>query len=118
MKIIEKYKMHKLEKVPIKIVLNSNFDYKDHDLNILKACLNAWTKEDAKYIPLKFDWIFVDPDQKEKVFFISTNLKELKQFKLEKIAENNDILSTAYMNSAFTSAIFSVYDTMGSKDAA
>jgi len=114
MNLIEKYKTYKAEKKPIKIILNSTFDYKDHDLNVLKTCLNIWSNDDIQYKPLNFDWIFVNPDQKEKIFFISTNLKELKKFKLNHIIENPqyDILSNSYMDSYFTSLIFSEYNTM------
>lgn len=117
MNLINKYKLHKLEnkdkKKLVKIVLNSNFDYENHDLNILKECLNIWsTDETNKFSPITFSWIFVDPDKKEKMYFISTNVNELKKLKLEKLAENEDILSNSYMDSCFTKAIFSSYYTL------
>lgn len=107
MNIIEKYKNNRLEKKPIKIVINSNFDYKNHDINVLKECLKAWSNDDSKNSPFNFEWMFVDPKQKEKVFFVSTNLRELKQFKLNEIVNNKDLMSEYYMNSYFMTALYS-----------
>ena len=117
MNLLNKYKLHKLEnkdkKKAVKIVLNSNFDYENHDLNILKECLNIWsTDETNKFSPITFSCIFVDPDKKEKMYFISTNVNELKKLKLDRLAENEDILSNSYMDSCFTKAIFSSYYTL------
>lgn len=117
MELFNKYKLRKLEKKDmkkkVKIVLNSNFNYENHDLNILKECLNIWSKDETnKFSPITFSWIFVDPDKKEKMYFISTNVKELKRLKLERLAENEDILSNSYMDSCFTQAIFSSYYTL------
>ena len=113
MNVFKNMKQKKLEKQPIKIVLNSKFNYEDHDLNILKACLNVWSKDDTnKFSPITFSWIFVNPEQNEKMYFISTNLKELKQFKLESLANNDNVLSNSYMDSCFSKAVFSSYYTL------
>ena len=100
MNIIEKYKLRKYSKTPIKIVINSEFDYKDHDINVLKECLNLWAKDEPNCNSnFRFEWIYTNPEQKEKVFFLSTSIGELKQHKLEKLIYNEEIVSNSYMTS-------------------
>lgn len=112
--IIEKYKEDYKKKKElnqrVNFVLNSEFDYKDHDINILKACLNAWTKNNYIDIPFKYEWIYTDPKQKQKMYFVSSSISELRTHKLEKILENPELHATSYMNSYFSSALFSPWD--------
>lgn len=98
MNIIEKYKLKKDLKTPIKIVINSEFDYNDHEINIFKECLCQWAKDMHNCHPtFKYDWIYTNPEQKEKVFFVSTTIGELKLHKLEKLISNQDIVANSYM---------------------
>ncbi len=106
--IIEQYKLKKEEKKPINIIINSSFSYKNREINILKECLTVWSEGKQYMTPLKFEWIYVDPDMKEKVFFLSTNMKELKQLQLLNIFEEN-VLGGSYMNSYMNQFIFSPY---------
>ena len=106
--IIEQYKLKKEENKPINIIINSSFNYKNHEINILKECLTIWSEEKEYMTPLKFEWIYVDTDMTEKVFFISTNMKELKQLQLRNIFEEN-VLVGSYMNSYMNQNIFSPY---------
>lgn len=106
--IIEQYKLKKEEKKPINIIINSSFNYKNREINILKECLTVWSEGNQYMTPLKFEWIYVDPDMKEKVFFLSTNMKELKQFQLLNIFEEN-ALGGSYMDSYMNQFIFSPY---------
>ena len=112
MKIIDIYKQKKLEKQPINIVVNSTYDYNNHDMNILKACLNVWSSEYDPRTSIKFTWMYANPNLKEKIYFISTNLKELKQYKLEGILNIKNIQAETFMNSEFASVLFSPYETM------
>ena len=105
MNIIEKLRLKKEEKKPINIVLNSDFNYEDHDINILKACLNVWSK-DQGYTNIKYDWIYTNPEQNTKMYFVSTTIGELRKMNLEHIANNPDVIANSYMNSYFSCALF------------
>lgn len=105
MNIIEKYRIKKEEKKPINIILNSHYDYKDHELNVMKECLNICSKT-GRYIPLSYEWIYTNPDQDEKMYFITTNLAELKRMKLERLADKHDLQDCSYMNSVVSHALF------------
>lgn len=98
MNIIKKYKLKKEDNTLVKIVINSEFDYEDHDINVLKECLNLWAKDSPNcWTNMKYDWIYTTPDQKEKVFFLSTTIGELKRHKLEKLISNQEIVANSYM---------------------
>lgn len=111
MNIIEKYKLKKIENQRVNIVINSTFDYKDHDLNIFKECLSQWSKDmNNCHTNIKYDWIYSNPDQKEKIFFVSTTIKELKQHKLDKLITNEKILSCSYMTTEQNRYVFPLLD--------
>jgi len=100
MNIIEKYKLKKELKTPVQIVINSGFNYEDHDINVLKECLNLWSKDMHNcHSTFSFEWIYTNPEQKEKVFFLSTSVGQLKQHKLEKLIDNKELMSNSYMTS-------------------
>ena len=69
MNIIEKFKLKKELNTPIKIVINSEFDYQDHDINVLKECLNIWSKNEQNCnTNFKFEWVYTNPGMNEKLF--------------------------------------------------
>lgn len=107
MNIIKKYFVNKENKTPINIVINSEFDYKDHDINILKDCLNCWSKEEhGCYTTLKYEWIYSNPEQKEKIYFVSTCIGELKRLNLTKLIDNENVISTTYMTNIQNKLLF------------
>ena len=111
MNIVEKYKEIKNDKTPVKLIINSTIDYEDHDLNILRACLNRWAK--PNHIPgigtnlFKFTWMYTDLDFNEKLYFISTTVGDLKKMKMERIIDNPLVNASSYMDS-FTEKM--IYD--------
>ena len=103
--IIESRKNKKEDNTPINLVINSSFNYPDKKLNILKECLNCWSsKNNYIYSSVTFDWIYSDPDMKEKIYFISTTKKELKKFQLYDIIDG--VLSNSYMNTYLDTIIY------------
>lgn len=106
MNIIEKYKDYKNQIATINIVVNSAFNYDSHELNVLKECLNSWSNEDRYGVPIKFNWMYVNPDLKEKVFFVSTNLRQLKRMKLDKAINNLTLESSSYITPEIHNYVF------------
>lgn len=104
------YKTKKALNKKVNLVINSEYDYKDHDINILKDCLNAWTKNGYYDIPFKYEWMYTGPDQKQKMYFVSCTIAQLKTHKLEKLIDNADVQANEYMNSYFSCALFYPYD--------
>lgn len=103
---IEDYKFKKDLNTPINIVINSSYNYKNKKLNILKECLNIWSEKKMNiYGTITFDWVYIDPDMKEKIYFISSNKGELKKFQLYDLIDEH-ILSTSYMDPYFDFMIF------------
>lgn len=97
---VEAHKVKKALKAPINLVINSDYVYENRKLNILKECLNVWSEGNKyQYSSLDFDWIYVNPELKEKVYFLSTNMKELKRFQLDDVIDK--IQSKIYMNSYY-----------------
>lgn len=104
--IIKARKTKKDENTPINLVINSSFIYENKELNILKECLDIWSESGKKiYSSLDFDWIYVNPEMKEKLYFISSTKKELKRFHLYDLVDNK-ILSSSYMDSYFDSILY------------
>ena len=102
---VEARKTKKALKVPVNLVINSEYVYENRKLNILKECLNVWSEDNKyQYSTLKFDWIYVDPELKEKVYFLSTNMKELKRFQLDDVI--NKIQSENYMDSYYGRTLY------------
>lgn len=107
MNIIERYKLKKENDTPIKIVINSEFNYEDHEINVLKECLNLWAKDEMNcHSSIKYEWIYTNPKQEEKVFFVSTTIGELRRHKLDKIISNQIIMSNSYMSEVQNKFIF------------
>jgi len=102
---VEARKTKKALKVPVNLVINSEYVYENRKLNILKECLNVWSEDNKyQYSTLKFDWIYVDPELKEKVYFLSTNMKELKRFQLDDVIDK--IQSENYMDSYYGRTLY------------
>ena len=110
--MVQKFKKKKADNKRVNFVLNSEFDYQDHDINILKACLNSWTRgKNNIYSTFKYEWMYTDPTQKSKMYFISSTVGDLKRHKLlEKIMNNPEVEAFSYMNSYFSQALFYPYD--------
>lgn len=107
MNLIERYKEKQNDKKIVKIVINSNYDYENHDLNILKECLMMWSKEeDNCRPPINFQWIFCNPKYDEKMFFVTTSIGQLKLLRLQNIIKNDKILTDSYMNRMYDDLLF------------
>lgn len=112
MSIIEKHKEKKKNHEVVKFIINSDIDYHDHDLNILKACLNKWagSSDLALHTTLfKFDWMYANTDTNERLYFISTNIGQLKRCNMEHIIGNPYITASNYMNSSMEKIIYTDY---------
>ena len=112
MNIFEKIKTKKDLKRPINIVLNSTYDYKNHNINVLKSCLNAWSMNDDLNLPYKntyfdYDWIYVNPEMDEKLYFIRTTKGELMRHKLDDLIDNDNMVASSYMPSDISNIIYS-----------
>lgn len=110
MKLIDRYKEKQNDKKVVKIVINSNYDYENHDLNILKECLMMWSKEDdiihSRISPLKFQWIFCNPKFDEKIFFVTTSIGQLKDLHLQNLINNEKVLTDSFMNHMYDDLLF------------
>lgn len=108
MSIIEKYKEKKENKTPIHLVINSFIDYKDHDLNVLKECLNKWSEieEYARCGTIAFSWIYTNIQTKDKMYFINTNKEQLARHSLLGIIDNPDINANLYMDKITQKVMF------------
>jgi hypothetical protein len=107
MNLIERYKEKQNDKKIVKIVINSNYDYENHDLNILKECLMMWSKEEDNFRPpIDFQWIFCNPKYDEKMFFVTTSIGQLKLLRLQNIIKNDKILTDSYMNRMYDDLLF------------
>lgn len=76
MKFIENYKKKKDLATQINIVINSDKDYQNHAINVLKTCLNVWSKNNDINLPahntyFKYDWIYTDVENEKKMYFSS-----------------------------------------------
>lgn len=103
--MFERIKKRKDLKTPINIIVRSDYDYQNHDMNVLKVCLNAWVKN-PKFGPFKFDWIYIDPIKEEKMYFVSTTKGELIEHNLGDIINCEIMDSTTYMSQAFANALY------------
>lgn len=110
MNFIEKYKEKQNDKKVVKIVINSNYDYENHDLNVLKECLTLWSKEDdtsrSRISPFNFQWIFSNPKFDEKMFFVTTSIGQLKNLHLQSLITNEKILTDSFMNRMYDDLLF------------
>ena len=104
--IIEARRIKKDENTPINIVINSSFTYEDKALNILKECLGVWSEKGKEiYSSVTFDWVYINPEMKEKLYFISSTKKELKKFQLYDLVDSK-VLSSSYMNTYFENILY------------
>ena len=72
-------------------VVFSNYKYKEHKYNVLKECLQSWiSDENRKFVPKRIDikYIYVNPENDDKMFVVSTNKEWLKSHGLESIIDS------------------------------
>ena len=88
-------------------VVFSNYKYKEHKYNVLKECLQSWiSDENYKFAPKRIDikYIYINPENDDKMFVVSTNKDWLKLNGLESIIDNELFAASTYL-SAFTDRI-------------
>ena len=88
-------------------VVFSNYKYKEHKYNVLKECLQSWiSDENYKFAPKRIDikYIYVNPENDDKMFVVSTNKDWLKLNGLESIIDNELFAASTYLY-AFTDKI-------------
>ena len=88
-------------------VVFSNYKYAEHKYNILKECLESWvSNENSKFTPKCIDikCIYINPENNDKMFIVSTNKDWLKSHYLESII-NNELFSASTYLSTFTDRI-------------
>lgn len=74
---------------------------KEHKHNILKECLKSWTSnENYKFAPdcLNIKHIYINPENDDKMFIVSTNKDWLKSHGLESIINNELFVSSTYLS--------------------
>lgn len=103
--MFENFKKRKDLKTPVNIIVRSNYDYQNHDMNVLKACLNSWVKN-PNFGSFKFDWIYIDPLNEEKMYFVSTTKGELIEHNLGDIINCEIMNSTTYMSKTFSDVLY------------
>lgn len=92
-------------KTPVNIIVRSNYDYQNHDMNVLKVCLNSWVKNPT-FGPFKFDWIYIDPINEEKMYFVSTTKGELIAHNLGSIIDSEIMNCSTYMSKTFSDILY------------
>ena len=88
-------------------VVFSNYKYKEHKYNILKECLQFWiSNENYKFTPdyIGIKHIYINPENDDKMFIVSTNKEWLKSHDLESIIDNELFAVSTYL-SIFTDRI-------------
>lgn len=69
----------------------SNYNYKERKHNVLKECLKSWTSnENYKFAPqhITIKNIYINPENNDKMFIVSTNKEWLKSHGLESVIDN------------------------------
>ena len=82
-------------------VIFSNYNYKEHKYNVLKKCLQSWTSnENYKFAPdcIDIKYIYINPENDDKMFVVSTNKEWLKSHGLESIIDNEFFASSTYLS--------------------
>ena len=82
-------------------VMFSNYNYKENKHNVLKECLKSWTSnENYKFAPdcLNIKHIYINPENNDKMFVVSTNKDWLKSHGLESIINNELFASSTYLS--------------------
>lgn len=88
-------------------VVFSNYKYKEHKYNILKECLQSWiSDENYKFAPnhINIKHIYINPENDDKMFIVSTSKDWLKSHSLESIIDNELFAASTYL-STFTDRI-------------
>lgn len=88
-------------------VVFSNYKYKEHKYNVLKECLQSWiSDENYKFAPKRIDikYIYISPENNDKMFVVSTSKDWLKLNGLESIIDDKLFAASTYL-SAFTDRI-------------
>ena len=88
-------------------VVFSNYNYKENKHNVLKECLNSWTSdENYKFAPdcIDIKYIYINPENDDKMFVVSINKDWLKSHGLESIIDNELFSASTYL-SKFTDRI-------------
>jgi len=76
----------------VEFVIYSNYYYNWHTLNVLKECLNCWSKQEKNcYAPFKFDWMYLTPDMEEKIYFVKMSKAEIDHYKLNNFIDDTMI---------------------------
>ena len=88
-------------------VVFSNYKYKEHKYNVLKECLQSWINDEnykfaSDYIDIKH--IYINPENNDKMFIVSTSKDWLKSHSLESIIDNELFAASTYL-STFTDRI-------------
>lgn len=115
MKLFENYKKKKDLQTPVNIVINSDKDYENHTINVLKTCLNVWSKNDDINLPchatyFKYDWIYTDCDNEKKMYFLRTTKGELIRHGLEDLINNENMKASSYMPGKMQDLVYDKYD--------
>ena len=82
-------------------VVFSNYKYKEHKHNVLKECLKSWTSdENYKFVPdcIDIKYIYINPENDDKMFVISINKDWLKSHGLESIIDNEIFAASTYLS--------------------
>lgn len=89
-------------------VVFSNYKYEENKYNVLKECLKSWTSnENYKFAPdriLNIKYIYINPENDDKMFIVSTSKDWLKSHSLESIIDNELFAASTYL-STFTDRI-------------
>ena len=115
MKFLDNYRKKKDLKTPINIVINSDKDYENHAINILKTCLNIWSQNDDINLPahdtyFKFDWMYIDHEKETKMYFLKTTKGELLRHGLGELITNSNMYASSYMPVTIQNLLYSKYD--------
>jgi len=115
MKLIDNYRKKKDLNTPINIVINSDIDYKNHAINVLKTCLSIWSKNDDINLPshgtyFNYDWIYTDCSKESKLYFLRTTKGELLRHGLGDLIGNSDMNASSYMPESIQNLVYTKYD--------
>ena len=113
--LFTKYKKKKDLKTPVNIVINSEIDYKNHAINVLKTCLGVWSNNDDINLPshatyFKYDWIYTDYVNEKKMYFLRTTKGELIRHGLGELIDNPEMNASSYMPTNIQDLVYTKYD--------
>ncbi len=93
----------------IQIVIKSWEDYKCHELNIMRDCLNCWSHSNDRNIrpSLKYRYIEVDPETDHRMYFVSMTVGQAKCHHIyESILEHDCLNYGYYMDSDIANMMY------------